>query len=344
MDKIIDLRSDTVTLPSPAMKAAIQSAVLGDDVFEEDPTINELERKVAALLQFDKALFVPSGTMSNLIAVLVHCGRGSEAIVGDRSHTFIYEAGGISTMGGVHSYQIPNLDDGSMDTDRIRAAIRDDNVHFPVTRLICLENTHNMCFGTPLKPGFIRETVDIARENNLRIHVDGARLFNAAAAQKVPAAELVDSVDSVSVCLSKGLSAPVGSLLCGSSEFIYHARRYRKTLGGGMRQAGVLAAAGIVALDEMIPRLEEDHNNARILADGLAQMKGIHIRLDQVHTNLVFFNLDSDRIEPHELVIQMEKRGVRFLQTGPNRFRMVTHYGIEQDDIVYSLEQLAHLV
>lgn len=344
MDKIIDLRSDTVTLPSPAMKAAIQSAVLGDDVFEEDPTINELERKVAALLQFDKALFVPSGTMSNLIAVLVHCGRGSEAIVGDRSHTFIYEAGGISTMGGVHSYQIPNLDDGSMDTDRIRAAIRDDNVHFPVTRLICLENTHNMCFGTPLKPGFIRETVDIARENNLRIHVDGARLFNAAAAQKVPAAELVDSVDSVSVCLSKGLSAPVGSLLCGSSEFIYHARRYRKTLGGGMRQAGVLAAAGIVALDEMIPRLEEDHNNARILADGLAQMKGIHIRLDQVHTNLVFFNLDSYRIEPHELVIQMEKRGVRFLQTGPNRFRMVTHYGIEQDDIVYSLEQLAHLV
>jgi threonine aldolase len=336
--RTIDLRSDTVTLPTPAMREAVYRAELGDDVFGEDPTTNRLERMAAERIGKEAALLVVSGTMGNAVCTLTHCARGEEVILGDQSHTFLYEAGGMSALGGIHPHTIRNQPDGTMRLEDIEGAIRGDNVHFPRTRLICLENTHNRCNGSALSPEYIDSVAALAKEHGLSLHLDGARIFNAAVALGVDVKKLTAKVDSLSFCLSKGLSAPVGSVVCGSSEFIAEARRTRKVLGGGMRQAGVIAAAGIKALEEMVDRLAEDHENARHLAEGIAGINGLLIEPARVQTNIVYFELDEGRITPKELVTELNKNGVKLLALGPRRLRAVTHYGISAEDIDSTLK------
>ena len=331
--KKIDLRSDTVTLPTKGMINAISNADLGDDVFNEDPTINYLEELAAKTFNKEAALFVPSGTMANLVAILSHCQRGDEVILGDQSHTFLYEAGGISAFGGIHSRQLSNKEDGTIEIEDIKNAIRKDDVHFPPTRLICLENTHNRCLGMPLSVDYTNSVSEIAKTNSLDIHVDGARIFNAAVANSVSVSELTQKVDSVSFCLSKGLSAPAGSLLCGTKKFISRARRNRKALGGGMRQAGILAAAGIVAIENMTDRIKKDHNNAKILAEGISNIKGITINPDMIKTNIIYFSLDHSKISSEILLDKMFKKNIHFFELGPSWFRLVMHAGISTNDI-----------
>lgn len=335
--RIIDLRSDTVTLPTPAMREAIYHADLGDDVYGEDPTTNHLQELAAERVGMEAALLVPSGTMGNLICILTHCARGEEVILGDKSHMFLNEAGGMSALGGIFPHLIPNQADGTLRLEDIEAAIRGDNIHFPRTRLICLENTQNRCNGSPLPPAYIDSVVSLAKRYGLRVHLDGARIFNAAVALGVDVKQLTHGVDSLIFCLSKGLSAPVGSLVCGSREFIAEALRTRKALGGGMRQTGVIAAAGAVALDQMIERLPEDHANARRLAKGIAKIPGLSIDLTRVRTNIIFFDLVSDQLTPEQLITRLEQRGIKFQHSGQSRFRMVTHYGIDTEDITSTL-------
>lgn len=339
--KTIDLRSDTVTLPSPEMRQAISRAELGDDVFGEDPTVRRLEQKLADLVGAEAALLVASGTMGNLVCVLTHCGRGDEVILGDQSHTFYYEAGGISALGGVHPHTIPNQGDGTLRLEDIRVAIRPDNVHFPRTRLICLENTHNRCGGAVLSVEYADAVASLAHENGLTVHLDGARIFNAAVALGVDVKMLTRRVDSVSVCLSKGLAAPVGSVVCGSRSFIGQARRVRKSLGGGMRQAGIIAAAGLVALDAMIDRIRDDHANAAHLAQGIADLHGLQINVPGVQTNIVYFDVLRKGLSAETLVSRLAERGVKMLCSGPGRIRAVTHYGIDCDDIDRTLSAMA---
>jgi threonine aldolase len=337
---MIDLRSDTVTLPTPAMREAISQAELGDDVFGEDPTTNRLQKMAAERMGKEAALMVASGTMANLVSVLTHCGRGQEVILGDQSHTFLYEAGGVSALGGVHPHTVVNQPDGTMRLEDITAAIRANNVHFPHTRLICLENTHNRCNGSALTPQYMGSVAALAHERGLRVHLDGARIFNAAVALGLAPKELTRHADSVSFCLSKGLCAPVGSLVCGSGEFIAEARRNRKVLGGGMRQSGIIAAAGIMALEQMVDRLAEDHANARRLAEGIARVAGLSIDLAAVQTNIIYFSLADERLAAGALVTRLAKSGVKILQVAPKRFRAVTHYGISAEDINLTLTAL----
>ena len=335
--KIIDLRSDTVTLPTNEMMDAIQNAALGDDVLEDDPTVKKLEYQTAELLGKESALFVPSGTMGNLISIMVHCHRGSEVILGDKSHTFKYEAGGISALGGIHSAQLKNNLDGTIDIEKIENAIRDDNVHFPKTACISLENTHNICNGSPIDTEYLSKVFNIAQENNLKVHTDGARIFNASVALNVKVEELAQFTDSITFCLSKGLTAPIGSMVCGTEEFIYHARRTRKILGGGMRQVGILAAAGLISISKMTTQLKLDHENLNQLANGLAKIKEIDINPDDFKTNILFFGLKNTPINDEELVFKMDKLGVRFFALGKNKFRLVTHSGVNINDINYTL-------
>ena len=344
MNKIIDLRSDTVTLPSDEMRQSIANADLGDDVFREDPTINQLESKSSELFGKEAAIFVPSGTMGNLASILAHCDRGTEIILGDKSHTFLYEGGGISAFGGIHSRQLPNQDDGTLDVEEIKSAIRTENDHFPKTSAISLENTHNMCFGMPLSVEYINSVALIAKENGLKLHIDGARIFNAAVALNVAVKDLVENADSVTFCLSKGLAAPVGSVVCGGEKFIYQVRRNRKALGGGMRQAGILAAAGLLSLNLAESQLLEDHKNAKLLAEGIAQINGLTIDEKKVQTNIIYFGLNSQKLTGSQLVSKMEGRGIKFFETSSNRFRLVTHYGITRDDIEKTLEVLDKIV
>ena len=335
----IDLRSDTVTLPTKEMREAISNAELGDDVFQEDPTINNLEKLAAKKFNKEAAIFLPSGTMANLVAVLTHCNRGDEVILGDQSHTFLYEAGGISSFGGVHSRQLKNHNDGTIHLNDIKNAIRKKDVHFPPSRLICLENTHNRCFGMPLETNYVNEVADIAKNNDMSVHVDGARIFNAAVATGSTVADLTKNVDSVSFCLSKGLSAPSGSLLCGDKNFIHRARFNRKALGGGMRQAGILAAAGVVAIDIMSEKIIEDHQNAKALADGIAKIDGIIIETEKIKTNIIYFKLDHPKINSESLLDIMSKKNIRFFELGPNWFRLVTHSGISKENIDYVISE-----
>lgn len=337
---IIDLRSDTVTLPTPAMREAVFRAEVGDDVFKEDPTINRLERMAAERVGKEAALLVASGTMGNIVSVLTHCARGEEAILGDSSHVFLNEAGGMSALGGVFPHTIPNRTDGTMAVEQIEAAIRADNIHFPKTRLICLENTHNRCYGAPLTPEYTETVAALAKRHGLLLHLDGARIFNAAAALGVDVRELTRGCDSLNVCLSKGLAAPVGSLVCGSRDFIARARRIRKMLGGGMRQAGIIAAAGIVALEEMVDRLAEDHANARRLAEGIAIIPGLATEPDRVKTNILYVDLFDRRFTDEEFMARLEKKGLRLSHPGPARFRMLTHYGIGKAEIDMALVAL----
>jgi threonine aldolase len=317
------------------MRRAMAEAPVGDDVFGEDPTVNRLEELAAERLGKQAALFVTSGTMGNLACVLSHCGRGDEAILGDLSHMHLFEQGGMAALGGVHPRTVRNEPDGTMDLDAIEAAIRPDNVHYPRTRLISVENTHNRCHGSPLSPAYMRSLREIADRRGLEIHVDGARIFNAAVAQKLDVKELAADADSVSFCLSKALAAPVGSVVCGPAEFIATARRARKVLGGGMRQAGVLAAAGIVALDEMVDRLAEDHENARTLAEGLCRFEGLSVALDLVKTNIFFIEVKRADMTPQLLSNRLKDRGILILPTGPHRLRVVTNYHVTAKDIDY---------
>ena len=334
---MIDLRSDTVTLPTEAMRAAMAEAKVGDDVYGEDPTANRLQELAADKVGKEAGLFVVSGTMGNLTALLSHCGRGDEVILGSKSHTFLYEAGGSASLGGIHHYTIPNQPDGTLDLDEIEAAIRPDNVHAPRTRLICLENTHNRCGGAVLTPEYTDAVGDLARRHGLKVHLDGARVFNAAIALRVDVRELTRGVDSVSFCLSKGLSAPVGAVLCGDASFIREAHRWRKAVGGGMRQCGILAAAGIVALEQMVDRLAEDHANARHLAQGIADLPGLTIDPQTVQTDIVIFRVTSDRFSASQWVAALLEQGIQMSAIGPAQIRAVTHHGITAADIETTL-------
>jgi threonine aldolase len=329
----IDLRSDTVTLPTESMRKAVAEAEVGDDVFGEDPTVNRLEERGAELTGKEAALFVASGTMANLVCELTHCGRGDEMILGDQSHILHYEQGGSAALGGIHPRAVRNLPDGTLPLDEVEAVIREDNVHFPRTRLVVVENSHNRCNGMPLDAGYMGGIGSLVRRFGLKLHVDGARIFNAAVSLGVTAAELAADADSVVFCLSKGLAAPVGSLVCGTKDFITEARRNRKVLGGGMRQAGFLAAAGLVALDEMIDRLSEDHENARRLAEGLAEIPGVMIDISFVRTNIVFIDVAENLPAAAELASRLSGEGLLVLPLGPRKLRAVTHYGISREDI-----------
>ena len=336
--KIVDLRSDTVTLPTPAMRQAMYEAELGDDVMGEDPTVNKLEALAAEKMGKEAALFVASGTMGNLVSILSHCQRGHEVIMGDRAHTFVFEVGAASVFGGLQIHTVPNEPNGMLDPQNVLGAIRGDNVHFPPTGLVCLENTHNTCGGLALTPGQMDSVCEPVKERGIPIHLDGARIFNAAVALGVDVKGFTRNVDSVMFCLSKGLCAPVGSLVAGSAEFIQRARRNRKMVGGGMRQAGVLAAAGIIALTEMVDRLAEDHAHARMLAQGLQGTKGIRLESHGAQTNMVFFTLLANGISPEEFRAALEGEGVKLGYYRDAIFRAVTHHGIEQDDIQHAVD------
>jgi len=330
----IDLRSDTVTKPTPEMREAMAKAEVGDDVYGDDPTVNRLQEMAAKMTGHEAGLFVASGTMGNLAAVLAHCQRGDEVILGKDAHTYRYEAGGISVLGGVHSCQLPNQPDGSLALEDIEGAIRADDPHQPITRLIALENTHNRCGGTVQSVEYTRQVADFAHERGLKVHLDGARVFNAAAALDVDVSELTAPVDSITFCLSKGLSAPVGSVLCGSKEFIKKAHRVRKILGGGMRQVGVLAAAGIVALEKIAPRLGEDHVRARTLAEGLSEVRGLVLDAGTPVTNMIFMNL-SDEVDmsTSDVAEKIKEHGILVGAAGSRRFRLVMHCGINDEDV-----------
>lgn len=339
----LDFRSDTVTKPTPEMRRAMYEAEVGDDVYREDPTVNRLEARAAEILCKEAALFVPTGTMGNQVAVLTHTRRGEEVIVEAESHVFMYEVGGIAALSACQVRTVPGVR-GAMDPAAVEAAIRADNVHFPRTGLVCVENTHNRSGGCVLPPENVAAVAEVAHRHGIPVHMDGARIFNAAVALGRPAAELVAPVDSVMFCLSKGLAAPVGSLLVGSRDFIAEARRYRKLLGGGMRQAGVLAAAGLVALEMMVDRLAEDHANARRLAEGIAAIPGLKVDMETVQTNMVMVDIADGRWTAAALVQALKQEGVLCNDTGPRRIRMVTHKDITAADVELALDAIARTV
>jgi threonine aldolase len=328
--KIIDLRSDTVTLPPDAMRAAMSAAVVGDDVYEEDETVKQLQDRVATLLGKEAALFVPSGTMGNLLALLCHCQRAEQAIVGEGSHIYMFEQNGANWLGGVSFKTVRNQCDGSLDLKSVAEAINVDNVHFAKTKLVCVENSWN---GHVLGLSYMRDLYALAQKHNLLVHLDGARIFNAAIALKTSVNDCAQYADSVQLCFSKGLSAPVGSILAGESQFIAQARRCRKALGGGMRQVGVLAAACLYSLDNMVDRLSEDHETAARLAEQLAQFPEIEVEVASPRTNMVFFKCLEEGIKEASLIADLKKQGF-LVSSLPNvGIRAVTHYGITPDDI-----------
>jgi threonine aldolase len=335
---VVDMRSDTITHPTDAMRSAMATAEVGDDVLGDDPTVRRLEEMAADKMGKQAGLFVASGTMGNLVSQLTHCGRGDEVILGHRSHVFLYEQGGAAALGGIHPHTIANLPDGKLDIEEIRGAVRADNPHFPRSRLIILENTHNACSGMPLAADYIGKVAALAAENNLKLHIDGARIFNAAVALGVPPATLVAAADSVTFCLSKALAAPVGSVVCGSKSFIAKARRNRKVLGGGMRQAGILAAAGIVALTEMVDRLAEDHANAKRLALGLADIQGLKVDPIRVVTDIVFIEVTQKDLDARTLAEALDRRGVRLLAADNRIMRAVTNYHVTAKMIDHAIE------
>ena len=333
--RVVDLRSDTVTHPTPEMRRAMAEAEVGDDVYGEDPTLNRLEAMAAEMLGKEAAMFVASGTMGNLVSILTHAQRGDEIIVGDKTHIFRNEAGGASALGGVSYYTVRNDDRGMLDPDEVEEAIRPNNVHFPRTAMVAIENTHNNCGGAVLTPEDTKAIADVAHRHEIPLHIDGARIFNAAVSLETPVPELVKDADSITFCLSKGLSVPLGSIICGGNEFIERADRWRKMVGGGMRQVGIIAAAGIVALESMVDRLAEDHANARKLSEGLSKIPGISIDPDSLPTNIVRFDVTAR--EPAEIGRKLNERGVK--GGSPARsWRFVTHYGVTSDDIDYVLD------
>jgi threonine aldolase len=336
---MIDLRSDTVTVPTDEMRKAMAHAEVGDDVYGEDPTVNKLQCISAEIMGKEAALFVPSGTMGNLISVLTHCNRGDQAIMGHLGHTFLFEVGGVSALGGVFPHTLQNRPDGTLAVEDIRSAIHDNDDHTPRSRLIILENTHNRCGGVAISKEYTDQVASIAHHNGMSLHIDGARIFNAACALNTSAAELVEAADSVTFCLSKGLCAPVGSVVCGSNDFIIRARKIRKQLGGGMRQAGIIAAAGIIAITKMTKRLSEDHERARLLAIGLSQIEGLRIDLNTPTTNMIFVSLNEDvKLTSEDLLSKLLTMGIRIGRVDKRQFRLVTHYWIGDDDVQKSIK------
>lgn len=339
----IDLRSDTVTQPTESMRRAMANAEVGDDVMGEDPTVHRLEELAASTFGKEAAMLVPSGTMGNQIALLTHTRRGDEIIVESESHIHFYEVGGIGALAGVQTRTIMG-EAGVLDPDKVRIAIRVDDIHFPRTGLICLENTHNRAGGTVMCLDEMEALAAVAKEHNIPIHVDGARIFNAATNLGISVKELTKDADTVMFALSKGLAAPIGSMLVGTASWIKRARKWRKMLGGGMRQAGIIAAAGIIGLEEMIHRLEEDHQLASKLAEGLANMPGISINLKRVQTNIVVLDITETNMSVPVFLERLKAEGVLATSFGENLVRMVTHKDITTEDIDYTLQVVSHVV
>jgi len=340
----IDLRSDTVTKPTPEMREAMAEAEVGDDVYMDDPTVNALQEKAASMLGKEDSLFVPSGTMGNLLALLIHCQRGDEVIVGNKSHIYLNEAGGMSSLGGIYPRAIPNQKDGTLLLDDIRGAIQTEDVHHAITRMVCIENTQNVCGGVPLTPEYTGQVGKLAKDNGLLFHIDGARIFNAAAALNVNVKDLTNPADSVMFCLSKGLAAPVGSMLVGTKKFITRARHLRKMLGGGMRQVGVLAAAGLISLEKLSGRLGDDHARAKKLFDGLNQAKGL--KMDPAPlSNMVYFDIsDSVTLTDIQIVEEIKKYGVLIDWSDARRFRLVTHYWIDDAGVEKAIKAISEVL
>ncbi|MFA5523805.1 MAG: low-specificity L-threonine aldolase [Tissierellales bacterium] len=338
--RIVDFRSDTITKPTEEMRKAMFNAEVGDDVYGEDPTINLLEEMAAKLVGKESALFVPSGTMGNQLAVLCHTQRGNEVILEERSHIYNYEVAGIAFLSGVQA-RIVKGNNGIMSAKDVeKAIVVDGDIHHPQTGLICLENTHNMAGGIVVPPESMKEIYDLAKKYNLPVHLDGARVFNASTALGCDVKEITKYCDSLMFCLSKGLCAPVGSILAGSKEFINKARRYRKMLGGGMRQAGVLAAAGLLALTSMVERLSEDHINARLLAEGLKDIKDFHINMDTVESNILMVDLATSEYDSVSLVARLKNEGILASDINSSRIRFVTHKYVSQGDIEYTIDKI----
>ncbi|MGF7058837.1 low-specificity L-threonine aldolase [Brassicibacter mesophilus] len=342
--KIVDFRSDTLTKPTEEMRKAMYQAEVGDDVYREDPTVKELERLAASKLGKEDALLVPSGTMGNQLALMTHTQRGQEVILEDWAHIFRYEAGGLAFLSGLQARTIAGTR-GIMNVNDIKAAIiKDDDLHHAQTGLICIENTHNMAGGVVIPLDKMKDIYNTAKGYSLPVHLDGARLFNAATYLKCDASEIARYTDSVMFCLSKGLCAPVGSILAGNTEFIDKARKYRKMLGGGMRQAGIIAAAGIISLNDMVDRLVEDHENAYKLAEGLSNIKGISIDFETVQTNIVMANISGTGLKSDELVMKIKEKGILASSITDNIIRFVTHKYVENIDIDYSLDVINEIL
>jgi threonine aldolase len=341
MVRNVELRSDTFTLPTESMRAAMAAAEVGDDVWDEDPTIHRLQQRAAEMVGKEASLFVPSGTMGNLCALLSHTHAGDEVILEGDSHIFHSEVAGASVVGGLQLRPLES-EDGRLQPEQVRLAIREPDIHQPRTALLCLENTHNRRGGTCLSPGQTQALSDVAHDGGFPVHLDGARVFNAAVAQRIDVRQLTAPLDSVMFCLSKGLSAPVGSMLAGSTDFIERARRMRKMLGGGMRQAGVVAAAGLCALNEMVDRLAEDHANARRLAEGLQGLPGIDIDLSRVETNMVFGDCRPP-LTASAFIDRCREVGVLLDQASASRWRMVTHRGVSVEDVDYAVDAVRRL-
>ena len=336
-DRIVDMRSDTVTTPTETMRRAMYEAELGDDVYGEDPTVNKLEALAAERLGKEASLLLLSGTMGNLVGMLAQARPGDEVICGQFSHIFLNEAGGAAALGGLQLHPIPTTR-GVIDPKDVETAIRDPkNLHHPRSKLVCLENTANKDGGAAVSVAAMDAVAEVAHASGLAVHVDGARIFNAAVALDVPVERLVQNVESVTFCLSKGLGCPIGSILAGSTDYIAEARRWRKMIGGSLRQAGIIAAAGIVALNEMVDRLGEDHANARRLAEGLAALPGLNVDLLGVDTNIVMLDVDTGRVDPKAFVMNMRERGVKIGSPYGGRIRLVTHYQIGPDDVDFAL-------
>lgn len=336
--KIIDLRSDTVTQPTPAMRQAMANAKVGDDVYGDDPTVNRLQEMAAERFGFDDALFTSSGTQANLLALMAHCERGDEYICGQQAHNYKFEGGGAAVLGSIQPQPLTNQADGTIALENIRQAIKPDDIHFAHTRLLSIENTIG---GKVLPMDYLAKAQELAFDHKLKIHLDGARVANAAVAKQVEIADICQYFDSVSICLSKGLCAPVGSLLLGDERLIAKAKRWRKMLGGGMRQAGILAAAAEVALNEQVSRLEEDHHNARLLAQLLTELDEFSVDMEQVQTNMVFAQLKAN-ILPDELAQKLKTNGV--LVNAGSTMRFVTHADVNEDDIHQFVDKLKSLL
>jgi Beta-eliminating lyase. len=343
MDKIIDLRSDTVTVPTEKMRKAMYKAEVGDDVYRDDPTMLKLEALAAKTMGKEDALFVPSGTMGNQLSILTHTQRGDEIITEAQAHIFVYEVGALGFLAGVQAKQLKGHM-GALDPAEVEEAIRVEDLHFPRTALICEENTHNKAGGTVIPLDTMEAIYKVAHKHNIPVHLDGARIFNAAVALGVQAKDIARWADSVMFCVSKGLCAPVGSLLTGSKAFIDKARKIRKMLGGGMRQAGILAAAAIVAITDMPQRLYEDHENARILAEGLAEIKGITVDLATVQTNMIYFDMTATGMNGYQLAEMLRSYGIKIAGSPDGKMRFVTHYYVTRDDVYRVLAVMKELI
>jgi threonine aldolase len=341
-EELIDLRSDTVTLPTEEMLDSIRHAKLGDDVFGEDPTVNELEKLAAERMGKEAALLVTSGTQANLISLMSNTKRGELVILEAESHIYWYEVGGVSMIAGLLPWPVKSQL-GALDPEDVETAIKPQNIHFAEPALICLENTHNRHGGTIITPNQIKAISEVAQTHDLKLYMDGARIFNAAIALRVDLKELTKHVDNLMFCLSKSLCCPVGSLLVGTREFIERARKLRKVLGGGMRQAGIIAAPGIVALESMIDRLEEDHRNAKRLAEGIAKIEGIQIELSRVQTNMVCFDISGLGASDDLFLSKLKQKGILALTVAKNKVRVVTHRGIEKEHVEKSIAAIERI-